>query len=694
MDKLTKDIYRVDLHIHTPSSKCYKGPKDENEYLHIVEAAVKKNINIIAITDHNSIDGYKKLIGIRDRLINDKCTLETISDSKEAKSKLKVINKSLGVFKSLLIIPGVEFEVNNGIHMLVLFNPKSSISEIEQFLQDGGFEPSNYGKESDVFSNWSLFDLYKESQKKDCIILDAHSDSNKGIFNTLTGTPRIHAFLDISLKGICYKSEKQKTIIEQIISQNRRKAPIAFLKSSDALSTDEIGQEISYLRLDEFTWDGIKKAFVNPTEHIFTNYPKTLSIIKQIGLHESCLFIKDFCLANFSIIFQNICSLANSSGGFVIIGAESSNSLFGIKEDALSLIPNFCEEMNNQIIGFTNFGITPYPLKDGMMIIIIHVYSDGNLYGVSGDNHTYCFKNNRVEILNTYEIQNILTRRLSERFSEKINHELEEIHNKTQAISTFAKSLPLLNTFTSRCDMLSSVVTKVTPIDSIKLTVEQVASLSDKYRSHENGLLRGNICYFEEPQKPRLADAFLRCSLPKYNIKGCSSPKAKAVIYIIPGGAVYYSDTIVDCYYNMPEPILCLSISESYNTKFLCAFLKSSLFLWYCLNRFDDFDIVPPYVFNSIHIPRIHNKNKAELDIIKEIEGYFDKIITAEKSYLKEYPSYAKDDRIKYTISHNKSVLEYYKKIDDALFALLNISEEDQQVIMHYLKANKIFIPE
>jgi len=55
------DFVRIDLHIHTPaSSSDYKGPKDDGEYLRILRKAKSQKLAVIAITDHNTIEGYKK----------------------------------------------------------------------------------------------------------------------------------------------------------------------------------------------------------------------------------------------------------------------------------------------------------------------------------------------------------------------------------------------------------------------------------------------------------------------------------------------------------------------------------------------------------------------------------------------------------------------------------------------------------
>ena len=204
------NIYKADLHIHTPASKCYKGNKIE-EYKQMIVSARKKGLDIVAITDHNSIEGYKTLVKYKERVLNEIDTLKKITDSSEAKSKIAECQSIIDSFNSLLVLPGIEFEVNNGIHLLVLFNPNTNIVDIESFLHDGGYDEESFGAEDGILSNWSIFELYKETEKYDCIVLDAHTDSDKGIFNTLPhGSTRAHAFSNSALRGVCYKSEKQR----------------------------------------------------------------------------------------------------------------------------------------------------------------------------------------------------------------------------------------------------------------------------------------------------------------------------------------------------------------------------------------------------------------------------------------------------------------------------------------------------
>ena len=47
--------YKADLHIHTPASNDYEEPNAS--YLDCIRTAVDKGMEIIAITDHNTVAG-------------------------------------------------------------------------------------------------------------------------------------------------------------------------------------------------------------------------------------------------------------------------------------------------------------------------------------------------------------------------------------------------------------------------------------------------------------------------------------------------------------------------------------------------------------------------------------------------------------------------------------------------------------
>src|SRR4030095_14365344 len=51
---------RMDLHLHTPASADYR--ESNVSYLDVLKKAEQKGLDIIAITDHNTAAGYRRLI--------------------------------------------------------------------------------------------------------------------------------------------------------------------------------------------------------------------------------------------------------------------------------------------------------------------------------------------------------------------------------------------------------------------------------------------------------------------------------------------------------------------------------------------------------------------------------------------------------------------------------------------------------
>jgi len=183
---MENEFVQIDLHIHTPSSSCYKGQKVDNEYFEIIKKAKESNLKIVSFTDHNSINGYKKVSQLKSELERDKRAYEKISDSTQVKEALSVIQNKLNLFNDILILPGMEFEVSNGIHILIIFNDKTPINKIENLLFEGGYDPDQHGVEvPSKLPAWDIIKLLEETKKFDCIVIDAHTDSDKGILNVI-----------------------------------------------------------------------------------------------------------------------------------------------------------------------------------------------------------------------------------------------------------------------------------------------------------------------------------------------------------------------------------------------------------------------------------------------------------------------------------------------------------------------------
>ena len=99
----------VRLHVHTPASNCYKGDRDDAEYLAILPRRYReKDIRVVAITDHNTIRGYTKLMAIRDDLDRGKQVVAALVNKyPQTKGELDSFDAELNLFDELLLIPGL-----------------------------------------------------------------------------------------------------------------------------------------------------------------------------------------------------------------------------------------------------------------------------------------------------------------------------------------------------------------------------------------------------------------------------------------------------------------------------------------------------------------------------------------------------------------------------------------------------------
>lgn len=691
-------VYRADLHIHTPASKCYKGPKDDAEYIKIILKAEENDIKIIAITDHNSIEGYKKIIEQKEKIKNEIDSFKKLQDSNEAIRKIKEDERILKIFDSILILPGIEFEVNNGVHMLVVFNPETEITTIKDFIKKGGFEDDDFGKGNDVFSNWSLFEFYNETKKYDCLVFDAHTDSDKGIYKTIPeGTTRIHAFTDDALVGICYKNEGQKSKIRDLLLQPKykRNNPVAFLKSSDAHKVDDIGKDKTFFRLRQLEWDEFKNSFSNPDESVFTSNPSVQKIIKSISDSGRCIFVSGLEANNANKLAESICGLNNSDGGYIIIGADTKDVIHGLQiknEDDKIRINQLIEETLKKV-NKKNVQFNAYSLKDDVIILIAKVDSGDEIVDIEKNGIIYYFKKGNNEKLNANQIQQVLSQRIETKYQQQISNELIAIKKSVLAVDTYLKSQPILSEYGKNSLLISDYILSADIQWPTKLTTEQKQKLIDRYREQENGCSRGNTIFIFDKISPRLKDAFLRITPPKFTIQGIKTISNNKYIYVIPGGAVFYSKSELNYHSSRNMPILKIRLLGDYPIKFLCAFLKSSFFLWYIKNKFGDLDFFSPKIFNNITIPILHPKNKQEMDILEKIETDVDNIIELENNFLKT-DWITINDKNNYIIKHNALTKDFFKRIDESIFSLLRLKEDEILVIKENLRANYIYMPE
>ncbi|WP_243669931.1 hypothetical protein [Methanoculleus chikugoensis] len=150
--KVVQDSIAVTCTFIPPKSGCYSDKEVQPE--EIVKAALAKNLDIIAITDHNSEGLY-----------------------------IEVAEAAKGT--RLFVIPGgVEITTSQGggerqIHMLALFDPNEYLA-ISDLLSDIGIYHNLRGQ-SEAVSNKTIPDIMESIYKFNGIALLSHIDSESGL---------------------------------------------------------------------------------------------------------------------------------------------------------------------------------------------------------------------------------------------------------------------------------------------------------------------------------------------------------------------------------------------------------------------------------------------------------------------------------------------------------------------------------
>lgn len=275
------NLYKMDLHIHTPASKCYKKSleNEEEEYVAIVDKALENDIKIIAITDHNTFDGYFKL----HEIIN----------------KKKKINRR---YNDILILPGVEIS-NFGKHYLAIFEEVkdrecSKMKEkLGTFLTKIGIDIDERGKADSDAINVTPIQLLKEIDNYDGISILAHADSDNGLLEKLlhkgekNNCNQNNDWLEsgksvakivtskyltaISLHNKIYKRKLEKEILNSKPYVRNRDIGIIYCSDAHSIkprigaSGGQIGEKYSYIKLTKISFSGLKLALLDPKVRIF-----------------------------------------------------------------------------------------------------------------------------------------------------------------------------------------------------------------------------------------------------------------------------------------------------------------------------------------------------------------------------------------------------------------------------------------
>ena len=358
----------MDLHLHTPASSDYQEP--DVSCLDILYRSEARNLDIIALTDHNTVAGFRKM----QEEIQQLEFLERSGRITDEEGKR--LSEYRRLLKKILVLPGFEFTATLGFHILGVFPPETTVRDIEHLLLSLNI-PSDQldigsmtvGATSEVLTAYRLID------EAGGLAIAAHVNSTHGVAMrgygfggqtkiAYTQDPHLHA-LEVTDLG-----QKGRRSTANFFNGTKPEYPrrMHCIQGSDThrLRTDSkdkkqlgVGARATWVNLPVVSFEALKELFLsNDFARTRPHWPASeeeFDFIQQ-AREEGPSIIQDFHESmtvrggRFYAIIADVCAFANTNGGTLYIGisTEPKKTPVGISKPSVS-IRRLQEELSKRI---------------------------------------------------------------------------------------------------------------------------------------------------------------------------------------------------------------------------------------------------------------------------------------------------------------------------------------------------------
>lgn len=615
------DAYKVDLHIHTPASSDYKGPKEDDEYIDIVKQANASNVELMCIADHNTVKGYENIMILKKQSFSLLSSLHKRNDADP--SFIKKVESEYEQFNSVHILMGVELSVSPGIHYVLVFKEDVEIHEVRSFLIELIKDESIVETGSPDFmldiNSRQLFEIVDKRFNESCFIYAPHCDSQSGVIESLKnlGTERINILKDRRLLCLGFNKDKSKSYIQNNLIPSvmgDRNTGINFIQDSDYHGRvgEQVGSQYFLLERSKgkVCYDVLLDR-LKSKEYIKTSLDTAMESYDQFKCENII-----FGFGNISATMQEqstidklcatVCAILNSNKGSIEFEIEINNidMEVAINSNIESFVNTITKNMDSgpEQIKYTHFQVSK---SKQIIVISFKEYSRLCLYKGA------CYivdSNNEVSIASACMVESIVARRIHDKFG-VANEKLIEIitassklmKNSLISISNAYRTEPLMTNYKNYS---AQYIKPITLSNEIKEIVE----------NGDNGSSNGKISiirYSEKIKCGRLVDSYLRFSAPIYDISNdlvndIGIIIEKESIIITPGGATHLIAADTRLINSLPCYILDINGDET-ETRAFFAYLKSTFLHWLLCKvlGYDDlFDYMQTIKVNEIPIIR------------------------------------------------------------------------------------------
>lgn len=330
--------FKADLHLHTPASHDYEEPKAT--FLEWMRTVVTQGLDIVAITDHNTVRGVAR---IREEL---EWLTRLEQQGRLTDEERLQLNEWRELASKVLVLPGFEFTATFGFHILGIFPPETPLRHLEHVLLTlkVPFDKLDAGS-TETGASTDVLTAYRIIHEAGGLVIAAHANSTHGVAMRnfpFGGQTKIAYTQDVNLDALEVTDwEKRGQSTARFFNGSKSEYPrrMHCVQGSDAhrLTADPkntkrlgIGDRATELLLDTPTFDAIRTLVQSnqfdrarparpqdkPFDALESAREEGPSIVQSF--HESASQRG----GKLTGVLADICSLANTAGGAVFIGAS------------------------------------------------------------------------------------------------------------------------------------------------------------------------------------------------------------------------------------------------------------------------------------------------------------------------------------------------------------------------------------
>jgi hypothetical protein len=421
--------YRADLHVHTPASLDYKDKTVT--LLDILHRAEYRGIDIIALTDHNSVGGYAQMVRDIERLE----FLERSGRTRPEEDRMLMEYRRLS--EKMLVLPGFEFTATFGFHILGIFPPGTSIRILEHILLSLNVPPDVLDRgDAAAGSTADVLDAYQAIHEAGGLAIAAHINAAHGVMMrglNFGGQTRIAYTQDKHLAALELTDlgNRSRTSTRKFFDGTKPEYPrrMHLIQGSDAHSLDTflegknvrygVGERVTELNLRERSFDALRELFASNDFARTRPYASDRSAVDFVlaARDEGQTLVQSFHEAldaeTLPRILADVCAFANTSGGTVYIGlsAQKGRSPLGVT-DVQSLIRRLTEELNRAITPALDVDFDTHETLGKTILRVLVPFGEERPYALN-DNQIYIRDDGETELAVRDEIVNLVRQGLT-----------------------------------------------------------------------------------------------------------------------------------------------------------------------------------------------------------------------------------------------------------------------------------------